>query len=80
MTPNRKSAKEFVDNYKFDFESSEYEYLYSESEVYKLVEEYGKQQWNEAIKLAAEKAEITGEFFGYEYSVNKQSILKLLKP
>jgi len=54
MTPERKNAEEFVDNYKFDFISSDYQYSYSEREVYKLVEEYGKQQWNEAIKLAAE--------------------------
>lgn len=45
------------------------------------MEEYGKQQWNEAIKLAAEEVEIIEIPWGLgvDTSVNKQSILKLLK-
>lgn len=87
MTPEKINAIEFIDNYTFDFESSDESYLYSEEEVYKLVEEYGKQQWNEAIKLAAEEATYQGGGYTldqeYEYhtpiGVDKQSILKLLK-
>lgn len=57
------------------------------TEILDWMEEYGKQQWNEAIKLAAEEATYQGGGYTldqeYEYhtpiGVDKQSILKLLK-
>ena len=42
-----------------------------------LCDEYGKQQWNEAIKLAAEEATFDKKYVPSK--VDKQSILKLLK-
>ena len=52
--------------------------------IKKEIEEYGKQQYNQAIKDAAENAKA---FFFYddfdgspEFGVNKDSILTLLKP
>lgn len=46
---------------------------------------YGKQQWNEAIKLAVKEVKTKeagfhdGGFDNYEFIVDSQSILKLLK-
>lgn len=90
MTPEEINAIEFVDNYKFEEASRNYTWCYSEEEVYKLVEEYGKQQWNEAIKLAAESVRLslngTNTPYGEhnckqgDWTVNKGFILELLKP
>lgn len=43
------------------------------------VEEYGKQQYNQAIKDATLSAEVFAHFGGYA-TVDANSILKLLKP
>ena len=60
-----------------------------ENVIIPSMEEYGKQQYNQAIKDAAENATaINDEWFDYGYQewrygdpiIDKDSILKLLKP
>ena len=51
-------------------------------ECAKIAMEYGKQQYNQAIKDAAENAKYKSEYIGGGFSknvVDKDSILKLLK-
>ena len=50
-----------------------------ENVIIPSMEEYGKQQYNQAIKDAAENAEMSWDFV-HGYEINKDSILKLLKP
>jgi hypothetical protein len=50
-----------------------------------FAEQYGKQQWNEAIDKAAEAADVKHEYTDalhdeVFFTVNKESILKLKKP
>jgi len=56
----------------------------TEARVIKALEEYGKQQWNEAIDAVAENAEVKkiesphGEWLD-EWVIDTESILKLKK-
>lgn len=73
--------EQFIYDFKFEEEPNDKNWLYSEIEVHQLLKECGKQQWNEAIKLAAENITAYSSMPSNDNNAltSSQSILKLLK-